>query len=183
MHPLPRPGRLVVPPRRVVLALVLGLARACGAGEPAATDAAWQRHEFTREGFACSLPGVPRPLDAEGATRFQVAVELTEPPAILVARLRDMPARAAGKAEPFFDTVVEQMQATGKTVLGREGANLGPHRGCIVAARRPDGAIEIVRSVVVGWKVYELHALLPPDHGAETREIVDRFFESLELVH
>lgn len=145
--------------------------------------ARWVRQEFKREGFACEMPGEPEPLDSQGAARFQVAVAMREPAVLLVARMRDMPVRAAGKVEPFFDTLVDQLEDSGATVLSREPADLGLHRGRIVAARREDGSLEVVRSVVAGRTVYELHALLPPDYGDAALHAVDRFFKSLELVN
>lgn len=144
--------------------------------------ARWQRHEFRRQGFACEMPGVPQPLEADGAAGFQVAVDVPAHSALLIARMRNMPARAAGKAELFFDTVVEQIEASGGRVVDRKPANLGLHRGSIVAARREDGTIEIVRSVVVGRTVYELHAVLSADVDEPAQATVDRFLSSLRLV-
>ena len=141
----------------------------------------WQRQEFAREGFSCEMPGPPEPLDADGAAHFQVAVSVVEPKALLVARTRDMPARAAGKAEPFFDTVVEQLEESGARVVGRQAADLGLHRGSMVAAKREDDTLEVVRSVVVGRTVYELHAILSPEAGEAGRTMAARFLGSLQL--
>lgn len=144
--------------------------------------APWQRHEFKRQGFACEMPGVPQPLDAAGGARFQVAVEVPAHSALLIARLRDMPVRAAGKPDRFFDTVVEQLEASGARILDRKAADLGLHRGSIVAASREDGTVEVVRSVVVGRSVYEMHAIVAADIDEPAEEMVKRFTSSLQLV-
>lgn len=143
--------------------------------------AEWRRHVFAKEGFSCEMPGEPEPFDHEGAAHFQVAVSVFEPKALLLARTRDMPARAAGKAEAFFNTVVEQMEDSGARVLGRQQADLGLHRGSIVAAKREDGTLEVVRSVVIGRSVCELHAIVSPDAGQAGRDLAGRFMGSLQL--
>ena len=144
--------------------------------------APWQRHEFKRHGFACEMPGTPQPLDAAGSARFQVAVDVPAHAALLIARMRDMPARAAGKPGAFFDTVVEQLEASGARVTDRKASDLGFHRGSMVAARREDGTVEVIRSVVVGRSVYELHAIMSADVDEPAQEMVKRFTSSLELV-
>lgn len=144
--------------------------------------AAWRLHEFKPEGFACEMPGEPHALDAEGAARFQVAADLPTSGAIFIARSRDMPAGVAGRADSLFRMVDEQLEASGARVLGRQAADLGLHRGSVVAARREDGTLEVVRSVVVGRTVYELHAILHADAGAAGKHDADRFLGSLRLV-
>lgn len=167
------------------MALATLVAGAASAAENVAAEAAtaWRRHDFAREGFSCEMPGEPQPLDATGATRFQVGMDVLEPRVILIARRCDMPARTAGRADLFFDTVIEQMEASGGRVVDRQPADLGLHRGRLVAARREDGTLEIVRSVVVGRTVYELYAVLPADADKAGRDVVDRFVNSLELIH
>lgn len=166
------------PPRVVVLAALVAMS-SVGAADPAVE---WRRHDFKEEGFSCEMPGTPEPCGSEGAAHFQVGVSVAEPKALLLARIRDMPARAAGKAEPFFDTVVEQIEASGARVVGRQAADLGLHRGSMVAAKREDGTLEVVRSVVIGRSVCELHAILAPDAGEAGHELAGRFLGSLQLV-
>lgn len=143
--------------------------------------AEWRRHVFAKEGFSCEMPGEPAPFDPDGLTHFQVAVPVSEPKALLIARTRDMPARAAGKTEAFFTTVVEQLEDSGARVLGRQQADLGLHRGSVVAAKREDGTLEVVRSVVIGRSVCELHAIVSPDAGQAGRDLAGRFMGSLQL--
>lgn len=142
----------------------------------------WRRHEFEEEGFSCEAPVAMKPVDSAGAARFQVVADVPQPRVHLAARIRDMPARAAGKPAPFFDTVVEQLEAAGAKVVDRRPANLGLHRGSRVTAEWQDGKTEIVRSVVVGRAVYELDATLPADSGAAQLEAAERFLGSLQLV-
>lgn len=146
-------------------------------------DIEWLRHEFKREGFACEMPGTPEPFAEGGAARFQVAADVADGDALLIARTRDMPARAAGKPDPFFDSVVEMLEASGAEVVDRRAANIGLHRGSLVLAVREDGTREYVRSVVVGRTVYELDAVLSPDADAAGEEVVNRFLASLRIVN
>lgn len=178
MPPAPAPVPLPLAGAALVLAALVA-----GAAPPAGDETvAWRRHEFARDGFACEMPGEPQPLDANGTTRFQVGMDLIEPRVILIARRCDMPSRTAGKADLFFDGVSEQMEASGARVVDRQPADLGLHRGSLVAARRQDGTIEIVRSVVVARTVYELCAVLPAGADQAGRDVVDRFINSLELI-
>lgn len=144
--------------------------------------AKWERHHFRREGFSCEMPGQPQPLEPAGAASLQVATEIGNPPILLVARVRDMPSRTAGKPELLFESVVDLLQKSEAEVFDRRPANLGLHAGSQVRARRPDGSEEIVRSVVVRRTVYELDVFLPPDSTPADREIARRFLDSLQLV-
>ena len=144
--------------------------------------AKWERHQYRREGFSFEMPGQPEPLDSAGAASLQVAVEIGEPSILLVARVRDMPSRTAGKPELLFESVIDLLEKSEAEVLDRRPANLGLHSGSQVRARRSDGSVEIVRSVVVRRTVYELDVFLPPDPTPADRAIAKRFLDSLELI-
>ncbi len=144
--------------------------------------AVWSRHEFRSEGFSCEMPGQPKHFDETGLVDFQVASWVGDPPILLMARVRDMPSRAAGKPELLFDSVAELLEKSEAKVLDRRPANLDLYPGCEFHGRRADGSDEMVRSVVVRRMVYELDAVLPPGATEADVAMVRRFLDSLEII-